>query len=87
MEVYVVLILYIYPFRYKEECQRLFDLQNQVLQSVEELSTDEEEVADDDEEDVEEMGKIVEKLISNGKSYNEVSKSPSHTLGLETRIC
>ncbi|XP_034234543.1 transcription initiation factor TFIID subunit 1-like [Thrips palmi] len=58
--------------KYREECQRLFDLQNQVLQSVEELSTDEEELSDDDEEDVEEMGKIVEKLISNGRSYNEV---------------
>lgn len=59
--------------RYKEECQRIFDLQNKVLESNEELSTDEEDVSDDD--DVEEMGKILEKLISNGRSYSEVRGS------------
>lgn len=58
--------------KYKEECQRLFDLQNKVLQSTEELSSDEEELSDNEGSDVEEMGKILEKLISNGKSYSEI---------------
>lgn len=58
--------------KYKEECQRIFDLQNQTLQSNEELSSDEEDVTDDDGSDVEEMGKVLEKLISNGRSFSEL---------------
>lgn len=60
--------------RYKSDCQRIFDLQNQVLQSFEELSTDEEEESEEEGGDVEEMGKVLEKLISDKKSYSEVKR-------------
>lgn len=60
--------------RYKSDCQRIFDLQNQVLQSFEELSTDEEEESEEEGVDVAEMGKVLEKLISDKKSYSEVKR-------------
>lgn len=60
--------------KYKEECQRIFDIQNQRLQSVEDLSTDEDEESDEDGSDVEQMGKILENLITNGRSYSDVCK-------------
>ncbi|KAK3914724.1 Transcription initiation factor TFIID subunit 1 [Frankliniella fusca] len=58
--------------KYKEECQRIFDLQNQTLQSNEELSSDEDNMSDEDGSDVEEMGKVLEKLLSNGRTFSEV---------------
>ena len=60
--------------RYKEECQRIFELQNRVLQSSEVLSTDEEESTDEDGdiEDIEEMGKNIEKMLSNKKTSSQV---------------
>lgn len=52
--------------RYKEECQRIFDLQNRVLASDEVLSTDEESSSDDS--DIEEMGKNIENMLKTKKA-------------------
>ncbi|KAL3880165.1 hypothetical protein ACJMK2_032430 [Sinanodonta woodiana] len=57
--------------RYKEECQRIFDLQNRVLTSVETLSTDEDS-SSGDESDFEEMGKNLESMLSNKKTSSEL---------------
>jgi transcription initiation factor TFIID subunit 1 len=57
--------------RYKEECQRIFDLQNRVLFSKEILSTDEESSEADD-SDFEEMGKNLENMLSNKKTSSQV---------------
>ncbi|XP_063240070.1 transcription initiation factor TFIID subunit 1 isoform X2 [Bacillus rossius redtenbacheri] len=59
--------------RYKEECQRIFDLQNRVLSSNEVLSTDEEESFDEDSSDIEEMGKNIENMLSNKKTSSQLS--------------
>ncbi len=53
--------------RYKEECQRIFELQNRVLSSKEELSTDEDESEEED-SDIEEMGKNIESMLANKKT-------------------
>uniref|UniRef100_H2YZ45 Transcription initiation factor TFIID subunit 1 histone acetyltransferase domain-containing protein n=1 Tax=Ciona savignyi TaxID=51511 RepID=H2YZ45_CIOSA len=58
--------------RYKEECQRIFDLQNKVLSSRDILSTDEDSSSADD-SDFEEMGKNIENLLSNKKSTVQMS--------------
>lgn len=62
-------------FRYKEECQRIFELQNRVLQSAEVLSTDEGESTEeeDDNEDIEEMGKNIEKMLCNKKTSSQAN--------------
>lgn len=61
--------------RYKEECQRIFDLQNQVLASAEVLSTDEGESSDEDsDEDIEEMGKNIENMLANKKTSTQLSQ-------------
>lgn len=57
--------------RYKEECQRLFDLQNRILASVEHLSTDEESSSNED-SDFEEMGKNLENMLSNKKTSSQI---------------
>lgn len=60
--------------RYKEECQRIFDLQNRVLSSNELLSTDEGESFDDEDcSDIEEMGKNIENMLSNKKTSTQLS--------------
>lgn len=60
--------------RYKEECQRIFDLQNRVLSSAEVLSTDEGESSEDEsDEDIEEMGKNIENMLANKKTSTQVS--------------
>lgn len=59
--------------RYKEECQRIFDLQNRVLSSHELLSTDEGESFDEEDcSDIEEMGKNIENMLSNKKTSTQV---------------
>ncbi|XP_015906224.1 transcription initiation factor TFIID subunit 1 [Parasteatoda tepidariorum] len=58
--------------RYKEECQRLFDLQNSVLSSNEVLSTDEDTSSEED-SDIEEMGKHIESILSDKKTADELS--------------
>lgn len=59
--------------RYKEECQRIFDLQNRVLASYEVLSTDEGESSEEDSSDIEEMGKNIENMLSNKKTSTQLS--------------
>ena len=59
--------------RYKEECQRIFNLQNRVLASSEVLSTDEGESTEEDEEsDLEELGKNLENMLANKKTSVQV---------------
>ncbi|XP_058793259.1 transcription initiation factor TFIID subunit 1-like [Phymastichus coffea] len=58
--------------RYKEESQRIFDLQNRVLASNEVLSTDEGESSDEDSSDIEEMGKNIENMLSNKKTSTQL---------------
>uniref|UniRef100_A0ABM0M5Q9 Transcription initiation factor TFIID subunit 1-like n=1 Tax=Saccoglossus kowalevskii TaxID=10224 RepID=A0ABM0M5Q9_SACKO len=58
--------------RYKEECQRVFDLQNKVLASEEVLSTDEDYSSADD-SDLDEMQKNIESLLSNKKTTTQLS--------------
>ncbi|XP_031550015.1 transcription initiation factor TFIID subunit 1-like isoform X2 [Actinia tenebrosa] len=53
--------------RYKEECQRIFDLQNRVLSSKEELSTDEGS-SSEEESDMDELGKNLESMLANKKT-------------------
>jgi transcription initiation factor TFIID subunit 1 len=58
--------------RYKEECQRIFHLQNKVLASSEVLSTDEDESTASEESDLEEMGKNLENMLVNKKTSSQV---------------
>ena len=50
--------------KFKEECQRLFELQNRTLASEEFISTDDDEELDED-SDVDEMGKNLESMLQN----------------------
>lgn len=59
-------------YRYKEECQRIFELQNRVLTSTEVLSTDEAESSVSEESDLEEMGKNLENMLANKKTTEQV---------------
>lgn len=59
--------------RYKEECQRIFDLQNKVLASNEVLSTDEGESTVSEESDLEELGKNLENMLANKKTSTQLS--------------
>ena len=59
--------------RYKEECQRIFDLQNKVLASSEVLSTDENESSASEESDIEELGKNLENMLANKKTSTQLS--------------
>ncbi|XP_059612108.1 transcription initiation factor TFIID subunit 1 isoform X2 [Phlebotomus argentipes] len=59
--------------RYKEECQRIFDLQNRVLASEEVLSTDEGESTASEESDLEELGKNLENMLANKKTSTQLS--------------
>uniref|UniRef100_A0A8C9TLQ7 Transcription initiation factor TFIID subunit n=1 Tax=Scleropages formosus TaxID=113540 RepID=A0A8C9TLQ7_SCLFO len=58
--------------RYKEECQRIFDLQNKVLESTEVLSTDTDSSSAED-SDFEEMGKNIENMLQNKKTSSQLS--------------
>uniref|UniRef100_H3D2K4 Transcription initiation factor TFIID subunit n=1 Tax=Tetraodon nigroviridis TaxID=99883 RepID=H3D2K4_TETNG len=63
--------------RYKEECQRIFDLQNnfrtRVLESTEVLSTDTDSSSAED-SDFEEMGKNIENMLQNKKTSSQLSR-------------
>ncbi|KAM8965485.1 transcription initiation factor TFIID subunit 1 isoform X2 [Sarcophilus harrisii] len=59
--------------RYKEECQRIFDLQNKVLASTEILSTDTDSSSAED-SDFEEMGKNIENMLQNKKTSSQLSR-------------
>lgn len=58
--------------RYKEECQRLFDLQNRILQSTEHLSTDEGSSTEDSDDD--EISKNLESMLSNKKTSSQIKQ-------------
>jgi transcription initiation factor TFIID subunit 1 len=58
--------------RYKDECQRIFELQNKVLASDDILSTDEGSSSDDDDE-FDQLEKNLESLISSKKTATQVS--------------
>ena len=62
-----------HSYRYKEECQRIFELQNRVLTSTEVLSTDEAESSVSEESDLEEMGKNLENMLANKKTTEQVN--------------
>ena len=60
--------------RYREDCQRLFDVQNRVLGSAEVLSSDDAESSeeeDNNDEDLDEMGKNLENMLSNKKTSTQ----------------
>ncbi|XP_035383053.1 transcription initiation factor TFIID subunit 1 isoform X3 [Electrophorus electricus] len=59
--------------RYKEECQRIFDLQNKVLESTEVLSTDTDSSSAED-SDFEEMGKNIESMLQSKKTSSQLSR-------------
>ncbi|KAG7166143.1 transcription initiation factor TFIID subunit 1-like, partial [Homarus americanus] len=60
--------------RYKEECQRIFDLQNRVLASEEVLSTDEgSSEEEDNDSDMEEKGKYIENILANKKTSSQMT--------------
>nr|XP_005596101.3 transcription initiation factor TFIID subunit 1-like [Macaca fascicularis] len=59
--------------RYKEECQRIFDLQNKVLSSTEVLSSDTDSSSAED-SDFEEMGKNIENMLQNKKTSSQLSR-------------
>lgn len=59
--------------RYKEEAQRVFELQNRILGSIEELSTDEDEEEEEEDMDIEEMGKNIENIIANKKTSQQLT--------------
>lgn len=58
--------------RYKDECQRIFDLQNRVLANDEVLSTDDEESNDEEDPDIEQVTKTLESAIENKKSSQAI---------------
>lgn len=60
--------------RYKEECQRIFELQNRVLASAEVLSTDDGESTASEESDLEELGKNLENMLANKKTSTQLSQ-------------
>ncbi|XP_053230866.1 transcription initiation factor TFIID subunit 1 [Podarcis raffonei] len=57
--------------RYKENCQRIFDLQNKVLASTDILSTDTDSSSDED-SDVKEMGKELESMVQDNKTRRQL---------------
>lgn len=70
--------------RYKEECQRIFNLQNRVLASTEDLSTDEDESEEEDSE-IEELGKNIESMLANKKTINQISRDKEEEERLELK--
>merc|ERR1712203_547701 len=60
--------------RYREDCQRIFEVQNKGLASDEVLSSDEAESSSEEEEedeDLDEMGKNIENMLANKKTSNQ----------------
>ncbi|KRX42736.1 Transcription initiation factor TFIID subunit 1 [Trichinella murrelli] len=49
--------------RYKQDCQRIFQLQNEVLSCLETVTTDDEQ-SDGNDSDIEEMGKNIENMLT-----------------------
>lgn len=53
--------------KFREECQRIFELQNRNLASEDFISTDDDEELDED-SDVDELGKNLESMLQNNKT-------------------
>lgn len=53
--------------KFREDCQRIFELQNRNLASEEYISTDDDEELDED-SDVDELGKNLESMLQNKSS-------------------
>ena len=70
--------------RYKEECQRIFDLQNRILVSDETLSTDDDSSSDDD-SDFEEISKNIESMLANKKTSTQISLEREEAERMELR--
>ena len=63
--------------RYREDCQRIFEVQNKVLASDEILSSDEDETSseeEDEDEDLDELGKNLENMVQNKKSSTQFQR-------------
>ena len=63
--------------KFREECQRLFELQNRNLASEEFLSTDDDEDLDED-SDVDEMGKNLESMLSSKMNTNNETNNSNN---------
>ncbi|CAG5087297.1 Similar to Taf1: Transcription initiation factor TFIID subunit 1 (Drosophila melanogaster) [Cotesia congregata] len=70
--------------RYKEEAQRLFNLQNALLASNEVLSTDEDESSGGN-SDIEAMGKNIENILTNKTSTRQLSLKQEEQERLELK--
>lgn len=70
--------------KFREECQRIFELQNRSLASHEVLSTDDDEDSNED-SDVDEMGKNLESMLQS-KRTNEISNETSNEKELKQLI-
>ena len=63
--------------RYREDCQRIFEVQNKVLASDEILSSDEDETSSEEEEedeDLDELGKNLENMVQNKKTSTQFQR-------------
>ena len=63
--------------RYREDCQRIFEVQNKVLASDEILSSDDEETSSEEEEedeDLDELGKNLENMVQNKKTSTQFQR-------------
>ena len=63
--------------RYREDCQRIFEVQNKVLASDEILSSDDGESSTEEEEcdeDLVELGKNIENMLANKKTSNQIQR-------------
>merc|ERR1712142_199265 len=63
--------------RYREDCQRIFELQNKTLASDEILSSDEDETSSEEEEedeDLDELGKNLENMVQNKKTSTQFQR-------------
>ena len=69
--------------RYKEECQRVFDLQNRVLVSAEVLSTDEGSSSSGESDD--ELGRNLETLLRGKKTTAQLSHEQEEAERAELR--
>ena len=82
--------------RYREDCQRIFEVQNKVLASDEVLSSDEAESSSEEEEedeDLDEMGKNIENMLANKKTSNqflrereEMERRKLHKVMMENKL-
>merc|ERR1712106_1281586 len=67
---------------YREDCQRIFEVQNKVLASDEILTSDEEESSSEEEEedeDLDELGKNLENMVQNKKTSTQFQREREET--------